>query len=647
MKKIFILLIALIVSFNLFAQTNSTVDINDDVYEILRYSETMNLCSPLSYARPYSQSYILSKLNEIKDNLTEQEKEYELGILQTYINRFDIKEGKDFKNATFKAVNKSEKFPFSFVLNNSIDSVFSSGLYFNNDKNNYSYEFWDNVNFSGDIGHNISYKACGFLGMLYVPMNYLGEYNIGTWLYHDPANQPPRTLYVYENNSYLPYAYNKKFDGSVYYFSNISASGLEGWPLVNSFAFGMTGEIHASFCDNKIELGFGRETREWAAMDNNSSLVLNSNARPFIALEASFEPFEWLSLSTITGVLECPNVEHILKDAWYKTYENTTDNSLTRVPYDYDDKDYYFFQNAFSMTMLGLNLRYFHFDVGSTCVWPKRFELGYMFPLVDRVIYQNDIGDYDNLALFGNIKFSYPGFGSFWFSAYLDEVNQILKQRFWQKTRAMYAFQLGTKMVVPKLPFTTVSFRYTKIEPYCYTHHGINYTPWYDQYINEGYSNNGESLGYYLPPNSDEINIQIETRPAEYLCIGLQYQLIRHGVDWGSQSTLGSNLYSELRNKDRDNLEKYFLRDGTYEWSNIVSLHCSYDLKKINLPIKIYGSIGYVYDWFTAIDDDAYAKIKAENYDNAKNNEYHYINNNEYIDKNGFVITIGATIFGR
>lgn len=636
-----------------FSQTNSTVDINDDVYEILRYSETMNLCSPLSYARPYSQSYILSKLNEIKENLIDQEKEYDLEILQTYIDRFDIKEGKDLKNATFKAVNKSEKFPFSFVLNDSIDTIFSSGLYFNNDINNYSYEFWDNVNFSGDIGHDISYKANAFLGMVYVPMNYLGDYDIGNWLYHkqntatEPNNQPLRRVHVYQNNSYLPYSYNKKFDGSVYYFSDISASGLEGWPLVNSFAFGMTGEIHGSFCDNKIELGLGRETREWAAMDYNSSLVLNSNARPFIAFEASFEPFKWLSLSTLTGVLECPNVDYILGDAWYKTYDNTTTNTLTKVPSEYNDKDYYFFQNAFSMTMLGINLRYFHFDFGSTCVWPKRFELGYLFPLIDRVIYQNDIGDFDNLALFGNIKYAYPGFGSFWFSAYLDEVNAILKQRFWEKTRAMYAFQVGTKMVVPKLPFTTVSFRYTKIEPYCYTHHAIDYTPWYDHYINEGYSNNGECIGYYLPPNSDEINIQIETRPAEYLSLGLQYQLIRHGVDWGSQSTLGSNLYSELRNNDRDDLEKYFLRDGTYEWSNIVSLHCSYDLKKINLPVKVYASLGYIYDWFTAIDDDAYAKIKAENYDNAKNNEYHYISNDEYNDKNGFVITIGATIFGR
>lgn len=658
MKKILAILVIFtaFLSFG-FSQTNSTVDINDDVYEILRYSETMNLCSPLLRARPYSQSYILSKLNEIKDNLENLEKEKDLAIIQTYIDRFEINDGLDLANATFKTSNKSDKFPFSFILNNEIEGHFSTGLYANNDKNNYSYEIWDNINFKGDIGHNVSYKSTAFIGMLYVPMNYLGDYNIGKWLYHNLEFQPERNIHVYENNSYLPYSYNKKFDGSVYYFSNISASGLEGWPLVNSLGFGMSGDIHASFCDNKIEIGIGRYTREWAAMDNNSSLVLNSNARPFLGFEANFQPFKWLTFSTVTGILECPNVDYILKDAWYKTevektYKLNENNEIVEESNDHlkhkeSWKDEYFFQNAFSMTTLGINLRYFHFDIGSTCVWPKRFELGYAFPLIDRVVYQNLIGDFDNLALFANIKYFYPGFASFWFSAYLDEVNAILKQRFWEKTRAMYAFQLGSKFAIPKIPFTTISFRYTKVEPYCYTHHGINYTPWYDHYINEGYTNNGESLGYYLPPNSDEFNVQIETRPIENLALGLQYQLIRHAADWGRQSVLGSNIYSELRNNDRDDLEKYFLRDGAYEWSSIVSLHASYNFKKVKLPFTLYANIGYVYDWFTIIEDDAYSRIKSENYENAKQNEYHYINDNEYSEKNGVVITLGITIFGR
>ena len=322
-------------------------------------------------------------------------------------------------------------------------------------------------------------------------------------------------------------------------------------------------------------------------------------------------------------------------------------NQLVRVPDDESEKDHYFFQNAFSMTMVGINLRYFHFDFGSTSVWPKRFELGYAFPLIDRVIYQNDVGDYDNLALFFNFKYAYPRFAQFWVSGYLDEINTILKARFWEKTRAMYAYQIGTKFAVPVLPFTTISLRYTKVEPYCYTHHGINYTPWYNHYINEGYSNNGYCLGYYLPPNADEINLQIETRPVKYLTLGMQYQLIRHGVDWGSQSTLGANLYSELRNKDRDDLEKYFLRDGTYEWSNIVSIKASYDFHRFKVPVKLYGSIGYIYDWFTSIDDSEYGYDSNGDCKSSKTTEYHYVNNDEYHDKHGVVVTVGFSAFLR
>lgn len=655
MKKIFILLIALIVNFNLFAQTNSTVDINDDVYNILSISESRNLCSTLSYSKPYSQSYILKKLEEIKGNLENQNKIDEAKIINNYIKKFEIKDGLDKKNLTFKASSKNEKFPMSFILNNSLTGNFSSGLYKDTTQTNYAFEIYDSLNFKGDLGQNISYSAVGSLGFTMVPLNYMGDYNIGTWLYHDQTNQASiqRNIHVYHNNSFLPYRYDKFWDGSVYLLSDVSASGLEGWPTEKAFAFAMSGDIHASYCDNKIELSLGRMKREWAGMDDGSSLVLNANARPFLAFQAEFTPFEWLSFSTLTGVLEFPNQELINKDAWYDIEEEyvvdvdpitlqplkNADGSL-KIKTVYNkkirDDDSSFFQNAFSMTMLGINTRYFHIDFGSACVWPKRFELGYAFPLIDRVVYQNNIGDFDNLSLFGNIKFTYPGFASFWFSAYLDEVNAILKSKFWEKTRAMYSFQLGTKFNIPFLPFTTASFRYTKVEPFCYTHHGINYTPWYDHYISESYTNNGQSLGYYLPPNSDEFNIEIRTTPIEYAAFGLRYQLIRHGVDWGSKGVLGSNLYSELRNVDRDDFEKFFLRDGTYEWSNIISINATYDLNKFNLPIKVFADVGFIYDWFTEIDGEP-----------SRTTEYHYVNNDEYNDMLGVVITVGATIFGR
>ena len=631
MKKtlsIFFILFTLLIS--IYAQSNNTVEINDDVYELLRTCEIQNLCEPLNNVRPYSVNYVKYKLEEILSNLDEETDSLQISIVQRYIEKYKIESGVDLKNLTYKYENNSEIFPVSFVVNDSFTVNFSTGMYADTSINSYGYEVYDHLNFLGDFGKNVSYDVSGLLGLTEMPLEYMGEYNIGEWLYDDFDTQPPRTINSYRNNSFLPYHYSKYWDGSVYFLSNLTASGLETWPSTKAIGLAMLADIHGSFFDNKLELSLGRKQREWAAMDNGSSLVLNAKARPFMAFEADAHLFPWLSFSTITGVLENPNQAHINMNAWYDL-ECDENGELIN---DYDDS--YFFQNAFSMGMLALDFKYFHFDFGSTCVWPKRFELGYGFPLLDRVVYQNNIGDFDNLSLFVDLKGIYPGVGSIWISGYLDEISLNVKTKFWEKTRAMYAMQTGTKVNVPFIPFTTASLRYTKVEPYCYTHHSINYTPWYNHYLSESYTNNGESLGYYLPPNSDEINFEITSKAIEFATLSFQYQLIRHGTDWGSGAVPGSSLYSEMRNYNRDDLNKYFLHDGTYEWSNIISVYGSYDFRKYNLPVKVFMNIGFIYDWFTEINGEP-----------GWGTGYSHINNSEYSDKVGFVVNIGFSVFQR
>lgn len=634
MKKIITLMLSIfIICGSIFAQTNSTIDLTDDVYELLRTAETRNLCGQLSNVRPYTQKYVLEKLNEILLNLensvSTKQNQIEKTIVLSYIKNYSNKDGLDLSHLSWRYSTNNNNFPISFEFNDSINGMVSTGLYDNSKYNSTGYELWNSFNFIGDFGKSVSYRASGFIGLTKMPLQYMGDYDIGEWLYSNRElnQQDKRIIHTYKNTAVLPYSYKKFWDGSIYYLSNVGATGLKGWPFDNSLGFGMFGEIYGSFCDNHIEIGLNRVNREWAAMDKGSSLVLNESARPFFGFETKFNMFKWLSFSMLTGVLEFPNQSHILEDAYYDTDENGK-----RIDENPRREDYYFFQNAFSLAMLDLNFKYFHLDFGSSCIWPKRFELGYAFPLIDRVVYQNDVGDYDNLALFGDMKFIYPGIGSIWISGYLDEVS-VFKIRFWEKTRAMYALQAGTKVTLPFIPFTTVSFRYTKVEPYCYTHQSINYTSWYDHYINEAYLNNGESLGYYLPPNSDEFHFRIESKAFENTTLALQYQLIRHGVDWGSGAGIGNNLYSELRDYDRDDLYKYFLKDGTYEWSNVISIFGSYNFRKFNVPVKVYANFGYIINWFTEVNGEP-----------GWDATYSRVSNDEYQDKNGFVLTVGFTI---
>jgi hypothetical protein len=638
--KIIIFLLFLINCFSfIFSQSLSTVPVSDDIYEILYSAQQRGLCSSLPLTKPYTQNLILQKLSEIEEqqeNLTEKE----LEIIQYQKNRFIRKNGFNIKHLSYRTEKSDNNQKINFEINNT-DEVFVSAGFYDKKENSAGFDFFNTLTFTGDLGNHASYSSCTYIGFTKMKLQELGDYHIGYWWkdtgYLDSANteKVSRTIKKYVNNSVLPYSYKKKWDGSVYYLTNLSYSGLEGWPFDLSLAFGMTGEIRTSFLNEHIQIGFSRTDREYAAMDNGSSLVLNSNASPFIGIDATFKVLDWFSLSTLTGVLEFPNQTYSLGNAWYRhneTYDSETSTyTLNRLG---GSKDSYFFQNAYSIGLLDFNWKYFHFDFGSSCIWPKRFELGYMFPLIDRVVYQNSVGDYDNLSLFADFKTNIPYYGSLWASLYLEELSSLIKSEFWKKTRCMYAYQFGTKANIPVLPFTTISCRYTKIEPYCYTHEALIYQPWYSDYISEAYINNGRPLGYYLEPNSDELLIKFETRPLVNLKSCLQYQMIRHGADYGSGQVAGNSIYSELPTGNRNIYYKYFLHDGTYQWTHIISLNASYDLKYFNIPLTINTTFGFIHDSFTQSELGANQK-----------SAYHKINTTEYPVTNGFVFSISVKAF--
>ena len=661
--KIFISILFFSFCAALSAQQNITVDVGDEVYDILENASLRGLCSPLPSVKPYSQRFIKDTLNQILINLGDYTDDYEISseknIVERQLERFEAEPGLDLAKAMVRFEGKILELPVSFEIRDSINGDFSMGLY---DYDNYSrgaFQVWNEAEFSGDLGNNISYRNQTYLGFTKVPLVYKGAYDIGYWTatrynsendFSKPVGQSPRTVNIYHNLAYRPYAYKKYWDGSVYPIEGgINAGGLHAWPNAVSLGFGMKGEIRGYFFNDIIELGAGRENREWGGMDNGASLVLNSTASPFFAFDTALKPFSWISLRAMTGILEMPNRGDVLENAYYPIDGagkkiNISDGNEENINND-EYKDYHYFQNAFSIGQLDLDFKYLHLDFGSTCVWPKRLELGYSFPLIDRIVYQNDIGDYDNLSLYGNLKVRVPGVGSIWGSFYLDELNAFFT-KFWETTRAMYAFQVGVKTVIPKIPFGTFSFRYTRIEPYCYTHQSINGTPWYNGYLSENYTNNGLCLGYYLQPNSDEFLARFEFNPARSSSTSLQYQFIRHGADFGSQAVPGSNLYSELPRHGRGELMKHQFHDGAYEWTHIISLNASYRLNKIRVPFYVNASAGYVYDYFTTIDGKAVSIYESdERY--SVNEPYHRVENDEYFSTNGVILSIGFKIFGR
>jgi hypothetical protein len=228
-------------------------------------------------------------------------------------------------------------------------------------------------------------------------------------------------------------------------------------------------------------------------------------------------------------------------------------------------------------------------------------------------MYQNNTGDFDNMGLFFNIKGQYPGIASLWFSFFADEIEVSSVKRMFELDRHMFAFQGGARVWIPGLPFGSLTLSYTKIEPYTYTH-TRNYVPWYSGQTDKipmesSYTNNGVGLGYYLPPNSDEIKVRFDVLPTARTTAHLQYQMIRHGADFGPHQVDGSSYLSELDPEGRSSkkvLEKDFLNDGAYQWMHVVK--AGGDIRFAAIPLTVFGEAGFVYSYFHDISNEAYTE---------------------------------------
>ena len=555
---------------------------DDHVYRILESAQARGLIAPMSGVRPYTRAVVERAIREMllpgnSGRLSALERrvlEDRLADLRRPEPGLDLRRGIFFAES---AMGRAET-PLSFFLDLSADFQASASLVPELGETSVDMEGWLRINFSGDIGRNVSYGLYNEAGLIRAQRRSLGLYNT----YYEGFSGwderfENRLIRIYGGPiTHFPFSYEKRWDGSIFPLDDPANSSFSGWPNEYSIGYGLHAEIAASFLDDALILRMGRMRREWGSTPVGTGLMYNAAARPFLAAEAEFSPFSWITFSSITGILE------------YENREGIRDSALA-------------FQNAFSMIMLQLRLgNYLFLDLFDAAIWPKRFEFGYMFPLTSNLLTQNNIGYFDNMAIGMNLVAQYPGLGNVWASLFVDEMAP--QKDMWNLSRTMIAYQGGLNFPLPLWAFTNLRLSYTKINPFAYTH-TRNTNPWNNGIMHTGWQHNGAALGHYLPPNSDEFMAQLRTMPARGLTTTFQYQLIRRGANFGSGAVMGSDLFSELDPASRSEnprLRRYFLRDGTYQWMHIARLNAEWSLP--GLPIAIFGEAGAVFSRFTGID---------------------------------------------
>jgi hypothetical protein len=383
--------------------------------------------------------------------------------------------------------------------------------------------------------------------------------------------------------SFFPHTITKSWDGGV--LSLLHPGTYTAWPDDPSLAYGLEGELNGAFFNGLLQLRLGRIRRDWGPVSSGASLFLNAQARPFLALEGTVSPFSWLNISFLGGALE-----YYRGDSQWPDKEPFT-NLLTLAQLEFSP------------------LEYIRFSVGGSAVLLRQF----------------------NGALFTNLELRLPGLFTLWGSFFIDSLEPPLED-FLLLNGSSFAYQVGIRAVIRWLPFAVFTLRYTKVEPYCYTG-AYEANGWEGIPSPVAFINGGESLGFYLPPNSDEFVLRVESRLFPRIKAHAQFQVIRRGADYGDGAVPGSSLRDSLSDSHR---YKYFLMDGVYRWDNVIKLGGTFNFNAGAVPLAVFAEAGYVTTGFT-INGTAGVGNKAE---------YEWLQNDPvYRARNGFIFSIGFRLF--
>jgi hypothetical protein len=562
-RTLLIILLACTITTGLFSQTHLSILLEEQEYLFLEMAQIKGLVSNLTQVRPYSHSTVLRLLEEIdtkRHRLTQNERDVLDSELEKYrpknreITAWNIiQNGKVFLNNEPEAIFPmafGARFDFELRKDLNADSIHSTNMM--------------ELFMQGDVSKYLSYDIRVGVGMNDI-----------------------------RQDAFAPFSYTKVADG---YYINTSGLGGEGLNDGNdkggSFNILINPEIASGFFDDRITLKWHRHRRDMGNGDGN--LTVSKTARPYDGIDLTLRPANWFNAYYSVGALG---------DWLNGSVGSANDNGNGIIDVNEPITQSMITTQLFELMFVD----WLYLGVTNSVVWGKRFELSYMSPFLLPLLAQNLTGDHDNGSMEFSLAFKLPIGLKIYGNYFADEIR--VSEDMFSDPAIQFAIQGGIRWVIPKLPFTMTSFQYTKIEPYTYTHYDQNY-PFSDSsyYFDISWTNDGENLGYHLPPNSDEFLFKIQTMPFKNFSAFLMYQYIRHGdgnyeegqmegsTDSGGDGGEPAHAYNTTGTKD-------FLHDGIYEKIHIASIGASYKLDI--LPILFEADYSFVY---------------ADNYENIEGN---------------------------
>jgi|GEM_PF-6082833 len=543
MKKI---VLFLIVFFSLQAQQNLSIDINHPVYDLLQNAQIRGIINNLSSIKPYSKKLIVNYLKQIgkSHKLTKYEKE----IITKYLDYFvDKKEGWQWGNLGYKD-NKNNS--INFGLN--VDSSLKDSL--NNYKDYYFHNF---INFyvQGDLSKFFSYFLSASINFARVGFNAFGQYDFTKqWdIFSSDVLEPSGTDGKFKK---LPtglkpaFSTNIGIDLSAYFFENEKNHNID-----------------------QLGVRVMRYRRDYGS--NLASLTLSKTARPFLGVELMYRPIKEVAFTHMFGSL----------DNWQK---EDRDTDITH-------------QKLFNMQKLEYYpISQLYFSLSGAVVSSKKFELGYLVPMLYSMMYQNVIGDWDNVALEFEVFGIIPYVGKIGLSLFADEFAfSSIYYNVTEMPRSQVAFSVFFQFPIPKAPFSNFNFQYTYISPFTYTHYPTLY-PSSRLPVDTSWNHDNENLGYNLPPNSDEFLFSFFVYATSKIFLKTTYKFIRHGDSYRPQNEPylhgDINKYIDYGYVENGNYPaKSIGKNGIYDYTHTLSFDFNYEFFDIPIIINLNYTFTYTH----------------------------------------------------
>lgn len=551
---------------------NKIIPLSNPVYKLLDFFEAKGDLTFLPQAKPYLKVYIADLLNKLLENgkLTSREKK----IVQNYLS--DITQDSN-SLALYKQENKNAFTIAGFSAETSVRA--GTG-----DQGTWSTSLIGEPFLSGDLGKNLTFTA----GMG------LAVERLTPDIFYQSYTRNKQVVFPYESigYSYLPYQFN--FETM---WAHVLAEGTsgEGRPVKDELTAGMIyhTELNGSWFDGAVQFSINNQRRAWG--HDQSNLVLSSSARRFPGIELKIQPASWIRYSYLTGSLF--------------SYANQSSNYRKQI-YGYDIGEV---QKIFTNHLLEfMPTKWLQISASGGNIWSKRLELAYLVPFVLPHFSQIDVGDNDNLSLYFDLALQIPHIGQTWAGFFVDEFSFTKSGNLMKMPRNRYAWQLGWKSAFLSgiIPATTSTIKYTRVTPFVYTHYPETEFNTFSngRSLDMTYTHDEFNLGFYLPPNSGEINWKLENVAVEDLVLTLDNKLIIHGTnDLASNNTYqiyGDIYRHQLEGVSPNGVYNYpllnFTNDGIYDWT--IQSEFKFDWKVRNTKFlnyyRVIGSLGYSKTWW-------------------------------------------------